>query len=119
MDMEGFDRIHFGDGDEYYYHAQTYELFIERLVSQFPKERAAIETYCRQVQKICNRFPLYNLDITEPDYYEDEMLLWNAQSARYQAYWDWFTGRAMAQEGKDAEGNIIQRWPFSCVAPVR
>ena len=78
MDMEGFDRIHFGDGDEYYYHAQTYELFIERLVSQFPKERAAIETYCRQVQKICNRFPLYNLDITEPDYYEDEMLLWNA-----------------------------------------
>lgn len=50
-----------------------------------------------------------NEEFTPTDF---PMLLWNAQSARYQAYWDWFTGRAMAQEGKDAEGNIIQRWPL-------
>ncbi|MFT5184125.1 MAG: all-trans-retinol 13,14-reductase [Flavobacteriales bacterium] len=74
MDERAFDRVHFGDGDEYYNHAQGYDLFIEEIVRQFPKERAAVTQYCDKVRAVCDRFPLYNLEVTEPDYFSDTLL---------------------------------------------
>lgn len=61
MDMDGFDRITFeGDPNEYR-HAQGYDNFVDQLSVHFPAEREAIKNYARQIQEICNYFPLYQL----------------------------------------------------------
>ncbi len=61
MDEDGFDRITF-DGDENeYFHAQGYGNFVEQLVKKFPAERNAINTYVKNIQEICDYFPLYQL----------------------------------------------------------
>ena len=68
LDENAFDKIVFySDGEEYCY-AQGYDNFINTLVKKFPEERAAIETYCTFIRKICSGFPMYNLregDFTE------------------------------------------------------
>lgn len=61
MDMDGFDHISFKDDPRTYRLAQGYDNFIEQLLREFPGERAALETYCEQVQDVCSKFPLYNL----------------------------------------------------------
>jgi all-trans-retinol 13,14-reductase len=61
MDENGFDRITF-DGDETEYrHAQGYDNFIETLSQQFPGERDNLKNYAKQIQDVCNYFPLYQL----------------------------------------------------------
>ena len=64
MDADKFDVITFGNiPDKAYYHAQSYENFIQSLTKQFPKEEKAICTYCNQLKKTCDSFPLYNLQL--------------------------------------------------------
>lgn len=61
MDMDGFDHISF-DGDPIEYkHAQGYDNFVEQLSQQFPKEREALKNYIKQIQEVCDYFPLYQL----------------------------------------------------------
>ncbi len=65
MDEDGFDVIRFEDGSVFPY-AQGYDHFRTSLVGQFPDEAAAIDQYIATIRKICEDFPLYNLD--ENDY---------------------------------------------------
>lgn len=78
LDEDGFDRIHFGEEPEHFNYAQGYERFIATLSNQFPKEQSAIKEYCRSMQDICDRFPLYNLKPELVNYREDEMVSVNA-----------------------------------------
>ena len=61
MDEDAFDIISFGDDTIEYPHAQGYENFIQQLLTYFPEEEACLREYCREIQEICNSFPLYNL----------------------------------------------------------
>lgn len=63
MDMEAFDTIGFGEDDTVYKMAQGHERFVDSLAQQFPKEHLAIKNYCKAIQDICQKFPLYFLDI--------------------------------------------------------
>jgi all-trans-retinol 13,14-reductase len=70
MDDDQFDVIRFDDGSEYAY-AQGFENFEKQLVTYFPEEKKAIETYCAKIVEICNRFPLYNLEVSSLNYQMD------------------------------------------------
>ncbi len=61
MDMNGFDRISFGDDSNEYWHAQGYDNFVEQLAKQFPHQRQELQTYIERIQDVCNYFPLYQL----------------------------------------------------------
>lgn len=61
MDMDGFDHILIGDDPVVYKQAQGYENFIQQLLTCFPEEEKAIRTYCKKIQEVCGKFPLYNL----------------------------------------------------------
>lgn len=61
MDMDGFDRISFDGDPTEYKHAQGYDNFVEQLSAQFPNEREALKNYVKQIQEVCNYFPLYQL----------------------------------------------------------
>jgi all-trans-retinol 13,14-reductase len=63
MDETGFDRICFSDDPNEYKYAMGHERFIETLAQVFPKERAALGTYCDKLAEICHNFPLYNLEV--------------------------------------------------------
>ena len=78
MAPDGYDLITFDGDPNEYPHAQGYENFAEQLVPFFPKEREAIEKYCKQLQYTCDSFPLYNLRIG--DGYQQEILSINAQN---------------------------------------
>ncbi|MDO5608179.1 MAG: NAD(P)/FAD-dependent oxidoreductase, partial [Capnocytophaga sp.] len=72
LDTEGFDIISFGDDPTEYPHLQGYDHFAESLFARFPNEKKAIETYFQKIQDVCNSFPLYNLNATQP--YDFEIL---------------------------------------------
>ncbi|GIZ14382.1 phytoene desaturase family protein [Capnocytophaga catalasegens] len=61
LNPDGFDYICFGDDPIEYPYAQGYTNFIKQLTSFFPSEQKAIEYYCRTLQDICDKFPLYRL----------------------------------------------------------
>jgi all-trans-retinol 13,14-reductase len=67
MDDDRFDVIRFDDGQEYAY-SQGYEAFQKTLTASFPQEADAIETFCRKMQEICQKFPLYNLTSSDENY---------------------------------------------------
>ena len=73
LDSDGFDRITFDDDLTEYPHAQGYENFIEKLAFLFPEEEAGIKAYCDKLREICNRFPLYKLELGKP-YHKDSDL---------------------------------------------
>jgi len=78
MDDDRFDVIRFDDGKEYNY-AQGIDKFKETLISYFPEDKSAIETYCSKVLETCAKFPLYNLSISNENYHMDgEVLEMNA-----------------------------------------
>ncbi len=62
MDPNGFERITYVDDPNTYRYAQGYENFIETLSEKFPTERQGIEDYCKKMQYVCDRFPLYRLE---------------------------------------------------------
>ena len=61
MDEDGFDKIIIDDDEKEYVLAQGYENFIGKLLADFPGEEKAIRGYCKTIQSICSKFPLYNL----------------------------------------------------------
>lgn len=61
LDENAFDKIVLADDARTFAYAQGYERFIDTLAAEFPGERAAIEAYCAEIQRICADFPLYNL----------------------------------------------------------
>src|SRR6476620_3953378 len=79
MDEDGFDIISFEEENEEYPHAQGYDNFVNQLARYFPDERAAIETYCRNIRSTCDSFPLYNLQAEGK--YNSEILAINAKQA--------------------------------------
>jgi all-trans-retinol 13,14-reductase len=73
LDTKAFDKICFySDGAEFNY-GQGYEVFANGLIEDFPDEKEAILQYCEMLQKVCDRFPLYNLRVG--DYMEKSEFL--------------------------------------------
>ena len=66
LNEDGFDIITFDDDETEYPHAQGYENFAKHLIALFPEEEKAIHAYCEKLQEICNKFPLYNLEVGKP-----------------------------------------------------
>lgn len=62
LDVNGFDRIVFGDDPEIYPQAQGFDNFRDKLLSFFPKDKANLEHYNQLVQQVSNSFPLYKLN---------------------------------------------------------
>jgi all-trans-retinol 13,14-reductase len=73
LDHDAFDIIQL-DGKNYPM-SQGFDHFIETLVKLLPGEKANLIEYKNQIQKVCDAFPLYNLEATlnydtELQYYE-------------------------------------------------
>lgn len=66
MDEDAFDVISFDDDEITYPYAQGFDEFKAQLITYFPEEAAAINTYCKQIQETCNKFPLYKLESGKP-----------------------------------------------------
>ncbi|OBX24359.1 MULTISPECIES: phytoene desaturase family protein [Bizionia] len=66
MDEDGFDIISFDDDENAYPYAQGFDNFKTQLITYFPEESEAINTYCKQIQETCNAFPLYRLKPGRP-----------------------------------------------------
>lgn len=77
MDVDGYDKITFGNDEIEYPHAQGYENFIEQLSKYFPDERENLENYCEEIQRICNHFPRYNVVASQS--YSEEILHLNTK----------------------------------------
>jgi all-trans-retinol 13,14-reductase len=73
LDMDGFDRIHFGDEEKVYKLAQGYDNFIAQLLKDFPGEKDALHAYCEKMQEVCGKFPLFNLRMG--DYREKDSVM--------------------------------------------
>lgn len=71
MDEDGFDVISFDDDDKTYNYAQGFDKFKKQLITYFPEESEAINTYCKQIQETCDKFPLYRLEPGRP--YADDV----------------------------------------------
>lgn len=61
MDEEGFDVVMFKNDAEEYRYGMGYENFKGILISKFPEEKTTIESYCNDMERICDSVPLYNL----------------------------------------------------------
>lgn len=67
MDDDVMDAIIFAsEPEKIYRHAQGYDRFIKNLVEDFPEEEQAIQKYCDELRRICQKFPLYNLREGQP-----------------------------------------------------
>ncbi|MCS3532381.1 NAD(P)/FAD-dependent oxidoreductase [Chryseobacterium sp. JUb7] len=77
MDVDGYDRITFGDDEIEYPHAQGYENFVEQLSKYFPEEKDNLEDYCEEIQRVCNHFPRYN--VIGNNNYNEEILHLNTK----------------------------------------
>lgn len=77
MDVDGYDRITFGDDEIEYPHAQGYENFVNQLSQYFPDEKENLENYCEEIQRVCNQFPRYN--VVGKDHYNEEILHLNTK----------------------------------------
>ncbi len=67
MDEEGYDVVLFKDDTEEYPYGMGYENFKRVMFAKFPKDTEAIETYCKDMKRICDSIPLYNLREGEPE----------------------------------------------------
>lgn len=77
MDVDGYDKITFGDDEIEYPHAQGYENFVEQLSKYFPEEKENLEDYCEEIQRVCNHFPRYN--VVGNNNYNEEILHLNTK----------------------------------------
>lgn len=62
LEMEGYDRLTFGDESKEYFHSQGWEAFEGSLCRDFPSEREAISSYVRTVRETIRTIPLYDLE---------------------------------------------------------
>src|SRR5579872_4175703 len=58
-----FDRILLDDDQKEYRFMQGYEAFEKEMIHEFPAEEQAILTYTKTIREICDRFPLYRLQL--------------------------------------------------------
>lgn len=70
LDKKAYDYVTFDSDDRTFPHAQGYDNFVDQLLPFFPEEREAIEKYCSEMQRVCQAFPLYNIE-KESEYNED------------------------------------------------
>ena len=78
MDVDAYDVISFEDDENEYPHAQGYENFVKQLLRYFPEEEEVLNEYCREMQELCNSFPLYNLNFGGG--YNEELLSKNTNA---------------------------------------
>ena len=83
MDEEGFDVILLGDDATEYLYGMGYEKFKQKMLACFPDEQMAIDTYCSDMQRICNNFPMYN--IKDGNEYEDKTVFTTSAAAYFDA----------------------------------
>jgi len=62
LDIDGFDRIIFGDEPEAYPQAQGFDNFRDQLLPFFPKDKIHLEDYNQLIQQVSSSFPLYKLN---------------------------------------------------------
>lgn len=62
LDKDGYDRIVFGEEETHYNLAQGWDHFKDSLISQFPEEKAAIDSYVSTVRESIRSIPLYDLE---------------------------------------------------------
>lgn len=77
MDVDGYDKVTFGDDEIEYPHAQGYENFVEQLLTYFPNEKENLESYCSEIQYVCAQFPRYS--VVGKDHYNEEILHLNTK----------------------------------------
>ncbi|MFM2307715.1 MAG: hypothetical protein RLZZ367_2384 [Bacteroidota bacterium] len=61
MAEDGFDIVQFNGDPVDYAYGIGYANFKHILTDKFPEEAAAVDTYCRDMKRICDSVPLYNL----------------------------------------------------------
>ncbi|BDD02124.1 NAD(P)/FAD-dependent oxidoreductase [Persicobacter psychrovividus] len=65
MDINSFEKICFrGDENEYPY-AVGFDNFIDQLSPYFPEERENISNFIREIQRVCNEFPMHNMEVSQ------------------------------------------------------
>lgn len=79
MDVEGTDVVTFEGDPKEYAHPQGYDRFIETMTRNFPEEREAIVTYCNEIKRICDQFPLYHVDYNEGNVLDEKLLSINTK----------------------------------------
>ncbi len=78
MDEQGFDVVLFKDDSTEYPYGMGYENFMRIMCSKFPDDVAAIKTYCADMKRICDNFPLYNIRV-EGDYSDTSVFTTSAR----------------------------------------
>jgi all-trans-retinol 13,14-reductase len=58
-----FDRIILDDDQHEYLFMQGYDAFEKEMIRAFPAEKKAIRLYTRTIREICDRFPLYRMQL--------------------------------------------------------
>src|SRR5690554_7914369 len=95
MDEDAYDYITFDGDPNKYPHAQGYDNFVDQLCVFFPEERATIQKYCDKIRRVCDSFPMYNVEEGAP--YDQSVL-----SIKAKDYLDSLTdneiGRASCRE---------------------
>lgn len=74
LDEDRFDVIRFSDGTQFNY-AQGNTAFKNELIRQFPDDSQAIELYCAKITEVCLKFPLYNLEVNNDGYLNDNSFM--------------------------------------------
>ncbi len=64
MDTNSFERMSYAFDENEYPFAQGYNNFVESLSKYFPNEKQNLYRYVKDLQKVGDSFPLYNLDNT-------------------------------------------------------
>ncbi|WP_144283342.1 phytoene desaturase family protein [Chryseobacterium echinoideorum] len=77
MNVDGYDKITFGNDATEFPHAQGYENFVKQLSKYFPEEKESLENYCEELQRVCSNFPRYN--VVGKENYNEEILHLNTR----------------------------------------
>ena len=62
LDVNGFDKISFGDQTKEYSHALGFENFAHNIIKEFPDEREGILRYTNELKQMGEAFPLFSLN---------------------------------------------------------
>lgn len=65
LDIDGFDRVVFGEENTVYNFAQGWDYFEDSLMRQFPAEKPAIDNYVKTVRAAIKSIPLYDLETAD------------------------------------------------------
>ncbi|MBS4012510.1 MAG: NAD(P)/FAD-dependent oxidoreductase [Bacteroidetes bacterium] len=74
LDIEHFDKISFDNDKNEYPFAQGYDNFIESLSQHFPSEKQNLKKYIKDLEEVCNIFPMYMLNGSSEKSHESKLL---------------------------------------------